>query len=926
MLITAAIIAVILLFVGASAAFWIDWLWFDSAGYQPVLITRYLSQAGAFLVAGVLAALFFAGNVRIAVNNGNRLALRRAAGPFGGRAGRWVLRILTLLTAYIAGQGAAAHWETWRLWLAGGSFGQPDPVFNRDVGFYVFQAPAYTILHEGALLLLGWTAMIVVLVYVISLGLERLDIQDLPRSVRQHVLVLLGVGLILVAIGYLLANFNLVYSTRGFATGPGFTDVAIVRPLNFVLCFASLAAAALMFLHAFRPGTRGLLIVGGVWLAAVLIGLFLPAVVQQAVVIPNELSQERPYIANNIAMTRAAFDLGNVEQRNLTGQGQPPADALTTDSPVLDNVRLWDYRVAQSTFRQLRSFVPYYSFPDVDVDRYEIDGDIRQVLVAARELDLNGLPANARVWVNQHLAYTHGYGMVVSPINEATSQGLPRFFVGDIPPEGAGPLKIDRPEIYFGELGGDWVAVNTTQQEVSGLSGETASGTYEGAARGSIQVSGQLPKILLALALGDRRILLSSEFSGDSKVLLRRSITERATAIVPFLTYDPDPYLVIADGRLVWVMDAYTSTNRYPNATPLGDGTNYLRHTVKVTVDAYDGTITFYRTGIPDPIADAYGRVYPDIFRPIAEAPQSLRDHFRYPEGIFNVQTDVYANYHVTDPDAFYNGEDRWQIAQESIEGETRDDDGVETTESYYMTLPLPGETDSSFKLVRTFTPNNRPNLTAWMAAQTDDGGVPRLVVYRFPRQSTIFGPTQVEARINQNPDIASRITLLDQAGSRVIRGNLLVIPIDQSLLYVQPLYLQATATEGAPTELQFVIVATNEAVVMRPTLEEALAAITGADGSATSQNVEGETAPVAASGSLDIDALTADAIEAYDAGQDALTRGDWQAYGEAQTRLKSSLDQIAALMRGTSGEGGTAIGTPGIGAPPLEGTPEPGS
>jgi uncharacterized membrane protein (UPF0182 family) len=689
----------------------------------------------------------------------------------------------------------------------------------------------------------------------------------------------------------LIANFDLVYSTRGFSYGPGFTDVTVARPLNYILALVSALAAGVLVFGRRTDQIRWLAAIFLAWAIAVGIGAFLPQIVQQTIVEPNELQREEPYIANNIAMTRAGFGLDTVESRSLSGQGEPPASALQADSPVLQNVRLWDYRIARETFQQLRSFVPYYVFNDVDVDRYPEVDSVQQVLISARELDTAGLPQNAQTWTNQHLSYTHGYAAVVSPISEATSQGLPVFTVGGIPPEPAGPMTIERPEIYFGERESTWVAVNTGVQEVNGIPGETPPTSYEGLARGSISLDNYLRRVMLTLNLGDRRVLFTDELTGESRVLLLRSIRDRVTTIAPFLRIDEDPYLTIVDGRLIWILDAYTATDRFPNSTP-HRGVNYARNSFKATVDAYDGTVMIYRTAIADPIGDAYVSLLGDVIRPIDEVPPALAEHFRYPEELFNLQTEVFSAYHVTDPTAFYNGEDRWQIAASEVEVSAQAEQ-QQPMEAYYMTLPLPGETETGFKIIRPFTPINRPNMTAWMAGQTSPNGDARLVVYRFPRQATVFGPQQVEARINQDPEISSQFTLLSQAGSRVISGNMLVIPVEETVMYVQPVYLQATQTGGAPTELQFVIVATNQHVEMRATLEDALAAVAGAD--ATSAPAGTNIEAGAPAGELPVAASPADALAAFERGQRALQDGDWSEYGRAQAELERILELLAA-------------------------------
>ena len=878
-----------------TASFWINWWWFESVGYRSVLTTRYASRTVAFLVGGALAAAFFATNWLV--------ALRRSgpAAPSGGTEPalplRLVLWVLTGVVALLAASAAASHWQRWLLLGAGGSFGVSDPIFGHDAGFYVFTVPALAVLHRGAVSLLLATIVTVVVVYALRLGLGGDDLRNPPRSARSHVLALGGALLLLFALGYLLANYGLLYSTRGAVYGAGFTDANVSRWANYLLALLSAATAALLLLNAVVRRLRSLLIALGVWaVAAVLLGVALPAIVQQVIVQPSEQRRERAYIENNITLTRSAFGLEGTETRALGGGGEPDPAALTPDSPTFDNIRLWDYRVVQQAYQQDRSFVPYYAFNDVDVDRYEVDGRVRQVLVSARELNQDGLATAARTWGNRHLAYTHGYGAVVSPVSEATQQGLPRYLVGGVPPEGTGTLAIERPEIYFGERTDDWVAVNTELPEVNGIGGEIESAPYAGAARGSIGLDSYPRRLLLAVSLGDRNLLLNDDLTGESRVLLRRDIVERARAIAPFLTYDPDPYLVIADGRLVWVIDAYTETDRFPGSQPHG-GINYVRHAAKVTIDAYDGTVTFYRTGSADAIADAYAGAFGDLFVPIAEAPPTLADHFRYPERLFDLQAEVYDAYHVTEPTAFYNGDDRWAVAREQVEGQNRRDNETRPMEAYYVTLPLPGETESGFGLVLPFTPANRQNMTAWMAGRTDEAGVPRLVVYRFPQQESIAGPQLIEARVNAEPEISSQISLLGQGGSRVILGNLLVIPVGEAVLYAQPFYVRSDA-EGAPTQLQYVVVATNERIAMRRTLPEALAAI-AAGGELTAPAQTGGTAggnqgPPRPTGDAD-GPLARQALDALQRAQDAAARGDWAAYGEEQAGLEAILLRLAA-------------------------------
>ena len=916
MLITAAFFVVLFVVVFATAAFWVNWWWFGSVGYRSVLVTRYVSQVTLFALFGVLAGGFFLANLVFALRRTRRARPVGGAAPLGERLLVWLLLAATALVALSAGSSGAARWEQWLLFRNGGSFGIDDPIFGRDVGFYMFTLPVLQAVRGGLTALLIATAIGVALIYALRLGMRPANWRSVPDQMRIHVFALLGGVLLTFAAGYVLANYELLFSTRGFVFGAGYTDVNAQRWANYALAAVTTVAAVLLVVNAYVRRLR--LLAGALiaWAAfGVLLGVIYPAAVQRTVVDPSELRRERPFIEDNIAFTRQAYGLDAVTVRDLSGQGEPAPGSIQAQPTTVDNIRLWDYRVIGPTYQQLQAFAPYYAFRDVDIDRYDLGGELTQVLLSARELNLAGLPENAKNWNNRHLAYTHGYGLVVSPVSQVDNRGLPPFLLADIPPTRTGPpvendpLVVTRPEIYFGESAEDWVIVDTEQEEFTGLANEPAR--YEGAGRGAIELSNFGTKLVAAVFLRDRNVLLSGALTDDSKLLLRREIGERVRAIAPFLDYDPDPYLVIADGRLVWVIDAYTTSSRYPDATPTR-GINYVRNSVKVTIDAYDGTTTFYRTNVADPIADAYADIYPDLFRPVAEVSPTIAAHFRYPELLFDVQTEVFAAYHVTDAQAFYNSDDRWAIARERQGEETL------RMEPYYVSLTLPGEQKSEFALILPFTPGGqqeRQNMTAWMAARTAPDGSHGLVVYGFPRQVTVFGPEQIAARISQEPEISSQITLWDQAGSEVIRGNMLVIPIGDGLLYVQPLYLRATASGAGLPELRRVIAATSERVVMRPTLEEALQAI--ASGSADAAGpleaapdpgaIDPATQPQDAPPTgADAD-LAQQALAAFTRGQAALESGDWTAYGREQDAIEAILVRLAEATPGA----GTPTPTP---------------
>lgn len=930
-----AIILVIVVLMFVTAPFWINWLWFGSVGYRSVIMTNYTAQALSFLIAAVLAGLIFYVNMRLALRNTRAQqqvregrVSRASRGLIGGLA---VLG--SLVIALVAGAYASQHWQDILLALHGGSFGVDDPTFNRDAGFYIFLLPVLRGIETALLALLVLTIVAVALVYLIRLGVRFRSWGDVPLVALRHLSGLISAALLVIAARYLLNTYELVYSARGVVTGPGFTDVNIVRPLNWLMALASvLVAVGLLsgFILRNPKWLAGLL--GGWFLLAVVVTPLLPMAVQRVLVEPNEFSREETYIERNIEMTRAGFALDDVQTYEVTGQEQVVASGLSAEEPPLDNVRIWDYRVVGPVYQQEQTFVPFYEFPDVDVDRYMIDGELVQVLVGVRELNLDGLAENRWTWTNTHLVYTHGYGVVVSPVSEVSGDGWPPFIVSGIPPEGPEELALERPEVYFGETGLPWIVLFTDQTETTGLveAGDAEAVGFQGDVAGSISLGNPVTRGMAALTLGDRNVFLSSQLTGDSRLVLERNVVDRAKKIAPFLEYDQDPYAVIADGRLYWIMDAYTTTSRFPQATRYDD-INYIRNSVKVVVDAYNGTTIFYRTGIEDPIADAWGDVYPDLFTPITEALAPLSAHFRYPERQFVVQSEVWSDYHMEDARTWYDGDDKWSVAEETVDGE------AQQVEPFFVSQQLPSENESVFALTVPFTPGGqqtRQNMTAWFAGTADETGDTTLRLYRYPRQVTVYGPRQIEAQINQDPEISQQITLWGQGGSEVIRGNMLVVPVNDAILYVQPLYLEATGSSASAPRLARVIVATNDQVVMRPTLPEAISALADPEAesvdqieqdpdAAVSQVAEAAQAAESPQGtpateprgdvpddltSMSEEELVAEALEALDRSQQAQQDGDWETYGQEQERLR----QILEIMAGAEA------------APEM--TPEPGA
>lgn len=920
------VLAVIVALAFLTAPFWINWLWFGDVGYRSVLVKTYAAQAGTFFVAALISALLFLTNVKLALRNtkkydvgeDNRFGrISNSAISFLGYAGAAVV-------AFVLGRYLSGRWEEVMLFLNAKAFDVQDPTYGRDVGFYIFQVPFLRTLENTLISLLLVTLIAVAFVYLVRMGIRFKTWGDVPMVAVRHMTALLSAFLLVMALGYLLNNFELVHSSRGVVNGPGFTDSNIVRPLNWVMVAMSAAVAIGLLTGYVLRNTKLLFGMLGVWaLASFALHPALPMAVQRLVVEPSEFRREQRYISHNIDMTRSGFGLDNVEMNELSGQEQLIPDELNTErGGELANVRIWDYRVVGPVYQQVQSFVPFYEFVDIDVDRYTIDGKPVQVIVGVREINLDGLAPGRQTWTNQHLVYTHGFGYVMSPVSEVASDGWPTMMVSGVPMTGPENLLVQNPQIYFGETDLQWIILFTDQSEIAGLeeSGEGNQG-FQGDVYGSVSLGNPVTRAMAALTLGDRNVFFTSQLTGDSRLVMHRNVLERAEKIAPFLTYDDDPYIVIENGRMYWVLDAYTESDMYPHATRY-DGRNYMRNSVKVVVDAYNGETTFYRIDVDDPMADAWGDIYPDLFTPVAEAPAGLGEHFRYPEMLFDAQTDVWGDYHMDEARTWYDGDDRWTRSREAS-----DEEGL-FMEPYFVQQTLPGDTDSDFWLTIPFTPGgNRTNenMTAWFAGRADTNGETELRLYRYPRQVTVYGPRQVEAMIDQNPDISSQITLWSQGGSKVIRGNMLVIPIGDALLYVQPLYLQATGSSASAPTLARVIVVANNQVVMRPTLEEAIAALNDPSADAVGEiveNPEDTTRPSASGDSgLEIDrsVLPSDLAamsdqELANEAMDTLTRADEAMSNGDPVTYQMEMDRLRLILNALSGDGSNAtpVATPG--------------
>ncbi len=898
---TLLVFLVTLLVVFPTFARWYtEWLWFGEVDYRSVFWVPIVSETvvGAAAALSVFLILFLTVQPLLRLRPLPRVIELRSA---GGRAYRQIVarmipsRLAALaagVVSVLAGAGAAGSWLTFQAWLHQVLFGIHDPVFGRDVAFYVFTLPAYQAIYDWLFLWVFIALLIAAAGYYADLApLVMRGVWAVPRGVRLHLTMLAGVLLLLRAVGFWLETYGLLFSPHGAVYGAGYTDLHARLPVLRALVVLSAGSGVLMLatirMRTLRPAVAALIVLIVVWIGGA--GLY-PTFVQQVEVAPNELRREAPYILSSIAATLHAYNLDQAQEKEFPATVSLTPVLVQANRTVLDNVRLWDYRPLLRTYAQLQSLRLYYTFTSVGIDRYRIGGREQQVMLSARELDVARLPFEARTWVNQHLVFTHGYGLVMTPVNRISGEGLPEFYIKDIPPRSPIGLTVARPELYYGMLGAPYVIVNTRTKELDYAQGDqNVYTTYQGT--GGVPLGAPLAKFALASRFGAMSLLLSTDITPQSRIMFHRAVRERIAHIAPFLTFDRDPYLVLADGRLYWIVDAYTTSAGYPYSRPSG-GLNYIRNSVKAVVDAYNGTVRFYLVDPADPVVSTYARIFPGLFRPFAEMPPVLVAHLRYPVDLFTIQARVYATFHMKDPQVFYNREDMWAVPNELFAG------APQPLEPYYVNLKLDPAVGEEFTLILPFTPSGKDNMVAWMAGRSDAPNYGRLLVYRFPKDRTVFGPMQIEARINQDPTISSQLTLWNQQGSQVIRGNLLVVPIADALLYIEPLYLQAEGS--ALPELKRVIVSYGSRIAMEPTLEEALGRIFGTLLPSPSQPVPpGEPAPgpsVSTPSRPSRDRVAALATEAsahYARAQAALRSGDFAAYGREIDALGKVLQEL---------------------------------
>jgi uncharacterized membrane protein (UPF0182 family) len=912
---TLAAVIVLLILIGSGATFYTDLLWYREIGFSAVFTTQIWTKFLLALVFGALFAAVLLCNLWVVqkVTSPTRLftlrdqVLERYRATLRPYVRRGVVGVAVLFGLF-AGSGAVGQWRNWLLFSHAEPFGTTDPVFSKDIGFYVFRLPFLRFLFTWSFSSLLVITIIVGVAHYVMGGIRPGPAgQRVTPQVKAHLSVLLGALVLLKAWGYRLDQYFLLYSPRGTVTGASYTDVRAQLPALRLLVVIAIVSGLLFLVNIrLRGWTLPAAAVAILALTSILVGGLYPALVQRFRVTPQERLRERPYIARNIEATRAAF---GIDDRRVTVKEFPAEQRL--DLPTIqrnratvENIRLWSPDVLTTAYTQLQRITPYYEFLDVDIDRYAFDGTRRQVMISAREIAQGGLPASARTWINNHLVYTHGFGVVASRVNSATPEGQPDFIIRDIPGTLAPGLPpIAEPRIYFGETEDvPFVVVNTAEPEVDyPAEGRIQYTRYRGT--GGIPLAGLGRRAAFAWRFRDVNLLISGAIRGDSRIIFRRTVADRLTQAAPFLKLDGDPYIAIVDGRLTWIQDAYTTTDMYPYAQRVdlgaitGGGTrisgvaNYIRNSVKATVDATNGTVTLYVFDETDPLVRAWRRVWPGIFRPLSAASPGLRAHFRYPEDLFLVQAHQYRLYHMTDPNEFYAREDAWRIPDDPTAppGQER------PFPPYYVLMRLPGETREEFILMLPFAPfsgqqgmaSRRTNMTAWLAARSDPENYGQLISFVFPRQKNVPGPEQIQARINQDPAVSQQITLWGQLGSTVRYGNVLVIPIEDSILYVQPLYL-AAARSPLP-ELKRVVVVAGDTVRMGETLEGALAAVFGAAPPAPIEGTPGT--PPAGS---DVASLLREALAHYDRAQEALRQGDLARFQRELEAMKAALDRAA--------------------------------
>ncbi len=903
----------------AVATFFTNYLWFDSVDLNSVWLKILITKSALVAATSLLAFAFIFINLRLAVRAtpvmdifesfDSQDPLSRFREFVNERFLKYRLWGAIGLSLFL-GAGASQLWEQVLLFLNQKSFGVTDPIFQNDISSYVFGLPLYRLFVSWGFQLVIFTSVIIILFFIATgaLQLRPGRLPEVSSGAKAHLSVLLAFVAVLKAFAYRLDSMELLYSPRGKVFGASYTDVVAHLPALNLLILISLFGAILLLVNIKRRGWLLPATAISLWLAvSIIVGGVVPAAIQRFRVLPDELNKELPYVENHIDYTRLAYGLDSIEEKSFEASPILTDNDISDNSQTVDNIRLWDPTVLAETYSQLQEIRAYYALDEVDVDRYKINGELTQVMVSARELDQTNLPAVG--WVNERLQYTHGYGVVFSPANNVASQGQPDFYVKGVPATTTvTELEIDQPRIYFGESAEsvEYVVVNSLQEEVDyPLSTEGQSVAYTNySGDGGVGIGSFFRRLGFALRYSELNLLISNQLSDDSKLIMERNVVSRVKKAAPFLYTDNDPYLALVEGNLFWIIDMYTVSDKYPYAQPadtrrinensgLPLNFNYLRNSVKAVVNAYDGTLNFYVVDENDPLISTYEDIFPNLFLPKSSMNNELLDHIRYPEDLFTIQSDMYRDYHMTDPRVFYADEDPWEIPSDSsttprvatLRGEFTEI-GFKPMLPYYLLMSLPGETDLSYLIFQPFNPENRPNMQSFLVADADPENYGQLIDFRLPKGEFVDGPSQVATRINQDPDISQIFTLLDQQGSSVIKGNLFVVPINQSILYYQPIYLQGE--QNPLPEFKFVVVVFQDRIIMEESLSEALESIFGGDfASDQVEDTEGESA-------LE---LLDKATRAFEKAQQELQNGNLGLYQDLVEQAQQYVDLALEIL-----------------------------
>lgn len=880
-----------------------DYLWFKEVGYTEVYLTKLFTQAKiaipVFIILSILLYIYlrtikkdYYKKVNVAQSAINEKRINQIS-----------LGMSVIISLFITLAIASNLWFDILKFLNATDLNVSDPIFNMDIAFYIFKLPVITQVYSFLIMFIILLAIVTLAFYFFLMSVRRPRLRDasseeggyenifqggfdknngkelLHIAIRQ--LTVLGVlFFIALSAGYVLKQYNLLYSSRGVAFGASYTDVHVTLWVYRIMIVLSLISA-ILFAIGMKAKKFRVALTGPVLMIVVsIVGNIAALGVQNFIVSPDEISKESEYLQYNIKYTKMAYGINEIEEKNFPANLNLTKEDINNNMDTIENIRINDYSPTAQFYNQRQGIRQYYKFNDVDVDRYMVNGQYTQVFLGAREIDETQI---SQLWINEHLKYTHGYGITLSPVNTVTAQGQPHLLIQNVPPVSqVDEIKLERPEVYFGELTNNYVITNTDEGEFDYPSGESNVETqYEGAA--GIKLSG-INRLLFSIREQSMKMLVANNINSNSKILIYRNIRDRVNKIAPFISFDNDPYIVTIDGKLFWIMDGYTTSSNYPYAEPyLDNRTNYIRNSVKVVIDAYNGDTTFYMIDESDPVIQTMNKVFPELFTPVSEMPESIRAHIRYPQLYFDVQSHVYRIYHMTDTTVFYQGEDKWDIANQIYGSETV------PMESNYLIMKLPEEEKEEFILQIPYTPKGKPNMTALLVARNDEENYGKLVIYKLPKQKAVYGPMQIESKIDQDTNISKEFSLWGQRGSSYIRGNLLSIPIEDSLLYIEPIYLQAENENSLP-EVKRVIAVYGDQIAYQPTLKAALDELFGEDSAPEPEEEEGIPEQ---EGIMNVDDLIRLAKEAFDNAQEAQKIGDWSGYGRYLQELQNYLERL---------------------------------